>query len=297
MDLGLYPGGLLSNKVKVIRNETAEEFLSLNNSSLRKDVTRNNLFLGVANQITDGSYDAEDPIFLTIYENDTIVGQGMNTDEDHNLLLTKMPEHLSKPIVEEFLEHRNEVSGVGGDQVISRFVAENLAIALGKSVRLRDHLGIYELNTLNMPKTNGAILLMQDDVSEELILEWTAEFVRECDLNPNIDPAEVAKKSLDRHKSNPGYRFLKNIDGDIVSMAVKHREFEDRATVSLVYTPPKFRRNGYGKIVTALLTKELLDGKYVQCNLNTDMKNPTSNKIYQEIGYEFIGESYSYSLE
>ena len=57
-----------------------------------------------------------------------VVGQAINTDEDHNLLLTKMPEHLSKPIVEEFLEHRNEVYGVGGDQVISRPLQKTLLL-------------------------------------------------------------------------------------------------------------------------------------------------------------------------
>ena len=79
-------------------------------------------------------------------------------------------------------------------------------------------------------------------------------------------------------------------------MAVKHREFEDRATVSYVYTPPKYRRKGYGKIVTALLTKELLEGKYVQCNLFTDMKNPTSNKIYQEIAITHRGAFHIYFI-
>ena len=287
----------MNNLIEVIRNNTAKEFLKVNNSILRKDVTRNNFFLGAATQIADGSYDVKDPIFLTIYENHQVVGQAVNTDKDHNLLMTKMPAYFSKAIVKEFFKHRDEVYGVGGDQAISEAVAIELGKALGRKIRLSDHLGIYELDSLNMPDANGATLLKQNEVDEKLILEWTTEFIKECQLNPNLDPIEAAKKSLDRHKKTQGFRFLKNIDGEIVSMAAKHREFEDRATVSLVYTPPEHRRNGYGRTVTALLTKELLEGKYIQCNLFTDMKNPTSNKIYQEIGYRFIGESYSYVFE
>ena len=56
-------------------------------------------------------------------------------------------------------------------------------------------------------------------------------------------------------------------------------EFEDGAPISLVFTPPKFRRFGYGKIITAFLTKKLLEGPYVKRNLFTDLTNLTSDKI------------------
>ncbi|MAW07562.1 MAG: hypothetical protein CME61_04695 [Halobacteriovoraceae bacterium] len=284
----------MKHKIVVARNKTAKEFMDTNDSLLRQDVTSNNFFLGFATQIIKGEINSGEEIFLTVYENDKVIGQAINTDKDHNLLLTKMSARFAPYIVNEFLKYRNEVFGVGGDQVISQSVAEELGKVIDKNYRINDHLGIYELNSLIMPDICESILLQQNEVEENLVLDWTIAFIKECHLAPNIEPVEVAKNLLKRHKSTKGYRFLRNVDGEIVSMAVKHREFEDRATVSYVYTPPKYRRKGYGKIVTALLSKELLEGKYVQCNLFTDMKNPTSNKIYQEIGYKFIGESFSY---
>ena len=79
-------------------------------------------------------------------------------------------------------------------------------------------------------------------------------------------------------------------------MAAIHRQIDDIATISMVYTPIPHRKKGYGKKVTALLTQELLNNGFSICNLFTDMRNPTSNKIYQEIGYKRIGEVVSYEF-
>jgi uncharacterized protein len=64
-----------------------------------------------------------------------------------------------------------------------------------------------------------------------------------------------------------------------------------------VYTPPDLRGRGYGSAVTALVTKEQLDGDRDHCFLYTDLSNPTSNKIYMQIGYEFVCDSAEYAFE
>jgi predicted GNAT family acetyltransferase len=53
-----------------------------------------------------------------------------------------------------------------------------------------------------------------------------------------------------------------------------------------VYTPPESRRRGYGSAVTAAASQTQLDAGRRFVFLLTDLKNPTSNKIYQAIGYE-----------
>ena len=73
-------------------------------------------------------------------------------------------------IVNEFLKYRNEVFGVGGDQVISQSVAEELGKVIDKNYRINDHLGIYELNSLIMPDICESILLQQNEVEENLYL-------------------------------------------------------------------------------------------------------------------------------
>ncbi|MDP9319178.1 MAG: hypothetical protein M3O94_08950, partial [Actinomycetota bacterium] len=54
--------------------------------------------------------------------------------------------------------------------------------------------------------------------------------------------------------------------------------------VGPVYTPPEHRRRGYGAAVTAACTRDALDHAE-DVVLFTDLANPTSNSIYQQIGY------------
>lgn len=55
------------------------------------------------------------------------------------------------------------------------------------------------------------------------------------------------------------------------------------------FTPPEHRRRGYGTAITAACTADALDRGAQQVVLFTDLSNPTSNAIYQRIGYRPIG--------
>jgi len=52
-----------------------------------------------------------------------------------------------------------------------------------------------------------------------------------------------------------------------------------------VYTPPHLRRRGYATACVAALTQDLLSAGRRFVFLFTDLENPTSNSIYQQIGY------------
>jgi predicted GNAT family acetyltransferase len=57
------------------------------------------------------------------------------------------------------------------------------------------------------------------------------------------------------------------------------------ATPSTVYTPSASRRRGYGAAVTAAASVAALAAGAEQVALYTDLANPTSNSVYQAIGY------------
>jgi hypothetical protein len=67
--------------------------------------------------------------------------------------------------------------------------------------------------------------------------------------------------------------------------------------VSFVYTPPEQRRKGYASACTAALSRRLLDAGYQFCFLFTDLGNPTSNHIYQDIGYRPVCDVDEYRFE
>ena len=53
-----------------------------------------------------------------------------------------------------------------------------------------------------------------------------------------------------------------------------------------MYTPPEQRGHGYASAATAALSQLLLERGRRFCFLFTDLANPTSNHIYQTIGYQ-----------
>ena len=55
--------------------------------------------------------------------------------------------------------------------------------------------------------------------------------------------------------------------------------------MSLVYTPPEFRRRGYATACVGELSRMLLESGWEFCALFADLANGTANRVYQRIGY------------
>ena len=76
-----------------------------------------------------------------------------------------------------------------------------------------------------------------------------------------------------------------------MSMAKMSREMVTVCAVSFVYTPPYFRGHGHATSCVAGVSRAILARGYKRCVLYTDLSNPTSNSIYQKIGYAPICDS------
>ncbi len=77
--------------------------------------------------------------------------------------------------------------------------------------------------------------------------------------------------------------------GAPVSMVAVNAPVAGAVRLGPVYTPPEHRRRGFaGAAVAAVSRRALQDGARA-CMLFTDLANPTSNKIYAEVGYRRVG--------
>ncbi|MDP9296099.1 MAG: hypothetical protein M3O88_05320 [Actinomycetota bacterium] len=63
-----------------------------------------------------------------------------------------------------------------------------------------------------------------------------------------------------------------------------------------VYAPPEHGRQGYAISLVAQLSQHLLSGHRRFCYLYADLANPTSNAIYERIGYRRVCESKEYAF-
>ncbi len=80
-------------------------------------------------------------------------------------------------------------------------------------------------------------------------------------------------------------------------MAGKSRPTAHGISVGPVYTPPSLRGRGYATALVAELSQHLLDSGYQFTTLFTDLANPTSNSIYQKIGYQPVCDFTEYAFE
>lgn len=167
-------------------------------------------------------------------------------------------------------------------------VASKWEVKTGGTHKLMMDQGVYRLDRVNgtLEDSPGTWRYAEESDSS-LIEEWYNVFERDAGMA--LTSVEQVQKRVAMFIKGQEI-FLWEDKGKIVSMMKKSRPTKNGVTVSMVFTPKGERKKGYARTLVAAISKELLkDFKF--CILYTDMMNPTSNKIYKEIGYEKIGDS------
>lgn len=146
--------------------------------------------------------------------------------------------------------------------------------------------GIYELRSVVHPHYSPGRLrqAVWDELS--LLAQWRSQFIAEAGAFP--ETPEQNRRAAEALLAE-GTAYLWD-DGGPVSVAVAANPTPRGMRVGLVYTPPQRRKRGYATSCVAALSQQLLDSGREFCCLFADLANPTSNHIYQEIGYRLVCE-------
>jgi len=165
-------------------------------------------------------------------------------------------------------------------------------IKLGYKSQLGMAQKIYKIEQVILPKVSGELRLAGHD-EVDLIAQWLVDFGNESLPPPERKSFAERKPHAERAiKNNFAYVWVH--DGKPVSMAHIGRPTENGISVSAVFTPKNSRRSGFASAVVAHLSQKMLDEGKKFCVLYTDISNPTSNKIYQNVGYREAAESKHY---
>jgi uncharacterized protein len=151
---------------------------------------------------------------------------------------------------------------------------------------------VYRLETVILPVNVAGTLrqvTMQDSIQ---VRKWMIAFeVETFGANPGEINEERLTRWMGRFLASDVYNIVFwEFDGQPVAMAGTVGRSPTGMRIGLVYTPPEQRGHGYASAVTAALSQSLLDSGLQFCTLNTDTTNPTSNKIYQAIGYYKVAD-------
>ena len=175
--------------------------------------------------------------------------------------------------------------------VTEKSLAEAFAVAYCSAKNITQSIAmsqrIYELRIVSpdAPKIGHFRAAREQDLS--FLPFWLADFAATAAIEITVDD-DIEQYRY--HISGGGLYILED-NGMAVSMAKITRETPNAACIAYVYTPPYLRKRGYASAVTAGISQLCLDRGMKSCVLYTDLANPTSNSIYQKIGYVPVCDS------
>ncbi|RPE38694.1 putative GNAT family acetyltransferase [Streptomyces sp. Ag109_O5-1] len=158
----------------------------------------------------------------------------------------------------------------------------------------RTHL--YRLGTLTPPQPRpegrGRLTGGKD---REQIVRWCREFCVDVGEQSSIDLIDAGSwkdsRFGDRH-----FTFWETPDGTPVSMAASTPVVGGMVRVDPVYTPAHLRGRGYAGAVTVEASRAALTAGATDVVLFTNPDNPTSNALYQRIGYVHVADFAGYKF-
>ena len=220
-----------------------------------------------------------------VREREVVVGGAMRTPP-HNLIVLQP---ARDGVVEALADSvDSELPGVVGAVPEVDAFAAAWARRHALDVTTRVEQRIYALRELVVPRHVPGGLRLAGRRDRGLVLERFLAFGEE--LGEHYD--EQLERAVDaRLASDDAGVGLWLVDGEVVSIAGFGGPTPNGIRIGPVHTPEPLRGRGYGTAVTAAVTRLQLDRGRRFCFLYTDLANPTSNAIYQRLGYVPVCDS------
>lgn len=187
----------------------------------------------------------------------------------------------------------HKIPGIVGPVDSVEAFKDKWLVASGATVKSKMAQRIYQLDQLESVHLVKGQMRAASEADLDLLEAWSVQFAIDCHIEHTI---EVIKEAV-LHAVKTQSRFLWESDGIPLSMAGVGGPTPHGARVSWVYTPAALRGKGYGSAIVAAVSQRQFDQGKKFCFLYTDLSNPTSNGIYQRMGYRPVCDSVHYNFE
>ena len=195
--------------------------------------------------------------------------------------LTSVPVPAAVALAQTLAARARRVGGVNTDPAGAEAFARAWHEVTGDPVELHMRSRLYELGDLRWPDPRPAGQpRLAGPADRGLLIAWSEAFHRETESGP-----DERESMVDERLSYRGLTLWEDA-GQPVSMAGLTRPAAGQVRVGPVYTPPGLRGRGYAGAVTCAVSQAARDAGAVRVLLFTDLANPTSNALYQRLGYE-----------
>jgi predicted GNAT family acetyltransferase len=275
--------------MKLNRHATADDFLARAGDFLAAREAEHNLILGLGSRLLREPLLYGEPAYLVTVEDDgKVVGVTMRTPP-HNLILSEIDDENAIPLLlEDARAAFGTLPGVVGPKAPAAEFAELWQEATGGDARVEIEQRCFRAEQVRSPANIAGAMRDYEPRHRDVAARWMDAFVAEALHGPEPESAETF---VDRRNKDPDAGLVLWEDGgEPVSFAGFGGRTPNGIRIGPVYTPPELRGRGYASALTAAITQRLLDEGRRFCFLFTDLGNPTSNSIYQRIGYRPVGD-------
>lgn len=175
--------------------------------------------------------------------------------------------------------------GVIADHDTATAFAEAWQRHTGATPTLHERERLYRLGALTAPEPapEGRSRVAGEQDRAQL-MQWHREFVAAIGGSGVTDSGSWA----DTRIASGRVTFWETPDGAPVSMAGMTPMVAGQIRVAPVYTPAHLRGRGYAGATTVAVTRAALAAGATEVLLFADLANPTSNGLYQRIGYHQV---------
>jgi RimJ/RimL family protein N-acetyltransferase len=244
-----------------------------------------NVLATVLMGVLEGRYADVEPLFGYELGPGGVVTAAVMRTPPFPMMTSRLDPPAIGPVLDAWLERDPVLPGVNGPPEAARAFAEAWSGRTGGQVELERAMAMHSLQVVNDPPRPPTGRLRRGERGErDLLIAWWQAFADEAggyggrQAAANVD-ARLAAGSL----------YVWD-DGGPVSLVASQPPVNGVVRIGPVYTPPQCRRHGYAGMAVAEVSRRALAAGAHTCMLFTDLANPTSNKIYAEVGYRRFAE-------
>lgn len=230
--------------------------------------------------------------FAAVLEGDEVVGTAMRTATfgDYPAYLLPMPDEAAELLAETLLERDEPVLGANGALPAVQVFCERMARATGRAARVEQHTRLFELGELHEPPQVEGRLRPATLDEQDVVTAWYDAFMADADEQAGREPGasmhEAPAPEEMRRRIGTGRVFVwEDTDGTPLHVTAASTPTFGVSRIGPVYTPREHRGRGIASRAVYEVSRLLLDSGERAC-LFTDQANPTSNKIYESLGYQ-----------
>ncbi len=263
------------------------EFLSVVEATLLRNEAENSLLLGVMLRLLEGNPYGTEPPFLACVEDEGEVAAVAVRTPPHNLLIREEGDGLEtlEFIARRLAEDGVRLPGVHAAPSSAASFARIWEHMTGAKSEIAMEQRLYRLTEVEPPVGVPGRFRLAEPADRDLLIEWVASFVDEA-----IGGAPHGRPDAMVDRRTEAGSLAVWDDGGPVSIASCGRPTPSGISISLVYTPPGRRGNGYAAACVAALSQRQLDAGRRYCTLFADLANRTSNALYRRVGYRPLAD-------